>query len=221
MRKVNLISGMKKSATPAWVRALAAGKITPANIAKLTALLPAGKTRLLKDLKGKPKFLGAGGEGDVYESFTGKYGPSATKLISQQGSKKLERHIARIKNLFSSSDIFPEIISTIRGGRGYTLPLLFNNPPKSNALKEILGTPSSNKKQWLDFVKRFQRVSLEPEKVSIPEAKRYGSYGAAGLPFTSKINTHIGPVSIGDIKGSGNIMFNSSGRPYLVDPWIQ
>lgn len=220
MLKVNLVSGMKKSATPAWVRALATGKITPANISKLTALLPAGKTRLLKNLKGKPKFLGAGGEGKVYESFTGQHGPSALKIISQKASPRGEKRIKDIKNLFSSSDIYPEILSTISGGRGYALPKLMHNPPVSNPLKEIFGTATSNKKQWMDFVKRFQQASLDPEGVNIANAKRFGSYGAGGLPRTSKIRTAAGPVHIADITGSGNIMFNSSGRPYLVDPWI-
>lgn len=220
MRKVNLVSGMKKSATPAWVRALSAGKIKPDNISKLTALLPAGKTRLLKDLKGKPKFLGAGGEGRVYESFTGQLGPSALKILSQKGSPRVEKRIEDIKNLFSSSDIFPEIISTIRGGRGYAMPRLLPNPPIGNAFKELFGTPSSNKKQWLDFVRRFQKSTLNPENVSITDAKRFGSYGAAGLPRRAQMRTPSGPVLISDIKNSGNIMFNQSGRPYLADPYI-
>ena len=220
MRKVNLVSGMKKSATPAWVRALATGKITPDSISKLTALLPAGKTRLLKNLKGKPKFLGAGGEGKVYESFTGQHGPSALKIISQKGSPRAEKRIEDIKNLFSSSDIYPDILSTIRGGRGYAMPRLLHNPPSGNAFNELLGTPSSNKKQWLDFVNRFQKSTLEPEKVYIPNAKRFGSYAAGGLPNTALMRTAKGPVAISDIRGSGNIMFNQSGRPYLTDPYI-
>lgn len=220
MRKVNLISGMKKSASPAWVRALAAGKLSANSISKLTKLLPEGKTRLLKDLKGKPKFLGAGGEGSVYESFTGGHGSSALKLISQKGSPYNEKHVADLNNLFSSSDIFPEILSTVRGGRGYALPRLMPNPPVPNPLKEIFGTATSNKKQWMDFVKRFQQASLEPEGVNIANAKRFGSYGAGGLPRTSKIRTATGPVPISDIR-SGNILFNSRGRPYLVDPWIR
>jgi len=220
MSKVNLISGMKKSASPAWIRALAAGKISANNISKLTKLLPEGKTRLLKDLKGKPKFLGAGGEGRVYESFTGQHGPSALKLISQKGSPRAEKRIENIKNLFSSSDIYPTILSTLKGGRGYALPRLLSNPPPGKAFQELLGTASSNKKQWLDFVNRFQKSTLEPGRVSISDAKRFGNYNAGGLPNSSVMQTAKGPVAIDDIKGSGNIMFNQTGRPYLTDPGI-
>jgi hypothetical protein len=219
MHKVNLISDMKKSASPAWVRALTAGKLSANNIAKLTKLLPEGKTRLLKDVKGKPKLLGAGGEGRVYESFTGQHGPSALKILSQKGSPRAEKRIEAIKNLFSSSDIYPEILSSV-SGRGYAMPRLLSSPPTGKAIKEILGTPSSNKKQWLDFINRFQKSTLNPERVSIPNAKRFGSYAAGGLPNTALMRTAKGPVAISDITGSGNIMFNQSGRPYLIDPYI-
>jgi hypothetical protein len=220
MSKVNLISGMKKSASPAWIRALAAGKISANNISKLTKLLPEGKTRLLKDLKDKPKFLGAGGEGRVYESFTGQHGPSALKIISQKGSLRAEKRIEDLKNLFSSSDIYPTILSTLKGGRGYALPRLLSNPPPGKALQELLGTSSSNKKQWLDFVNRFQKSTLEPGRVSISDAKRFGNYNAGGLPNSAVMHTANGPVFIDDIKGSGNIMFNQTGRPYLTDPGL-
>lgn len=219
MRKVNLISGMKKSASPAWVRALVAGKLSANNIAKLTKLLPEGKTRLLKDVKGKPKLLGAGGEGKVYESFTGQHGPSALKILSQKGSPRAEKRIEAIKNLFSSSDIYPEILSTV-AGRGYAMPRLLSSPPPGKVIQELLGTPSSNKKQWLDFINRFQKSTLNPERVSIPDAKRLGSYNAGGLPSSAQMKTQNGPVAITDIKGSGNIMFNQAGRPYLTDPYI-
>ena len=219
MSKVNLISGMKKSASPAWVRALAAGKLSANSISKLTKLLPEGKTRLLKDLKGKPKFLGVGGEGKVYESFTGQHGPSALKLISQKGSPRAEKRIEDIKNLFSSSDIYPAILSSV-AGRGYAMPRLLSNPPPGKVIQELLGTPSSNKKQWLDFVNRFQKSTLNPERVSVSDAKRFGSYNAGGLPSSAQMKTQNGPVAITDIKGSGNIMFNQSGRPYLTDPYI-
>lgn len=219
LETLTLISGMNKQATPAWVRALAKG-LSPKSIEKLTAGLPANKTRLLKNVKGKPKLLGGGGEGTVYESFTGKHGPSALKLISQKGSPRAEKRVESIKNLFSSSSIFPEILSTIRGGRGYAIPRLNAAPPKPNVLKEILSLPSSNKKQWLDFVQRFQKSTLNPERVSIPEAKSFGSFRAGGLPNTAGMQTTKGPVNIRDIKGEGNIMFSPQGRPYLVDPYI-
>lgn len=219
MSEVNLISGMKKSASPAWVRALAAGKLSANSISKLTKLLPEGKTRLLKDLKGNPKFLGVGGEGKVYESFTGQHGPSALKILSQKGSPRAEKRIEDIKNLFSSSDIYPAILSSV-AGRGYAMPRLLSNPPPGKVIQELLGTPSSNKKQWLDFVNRFQKSTLNPERVSVSDAKRFGSYNAGGLPSSAQMKTQNGPVSIRDIKGSGNIMFNQSGRPYLTDPYI-
>jgi hypothetical protein len=217
--KINLISGMTKQASPAWVRALAKG-MSPKSIEKLTAALPANKTRLLKDMAGKPKLLGAGGEGRVYESFTGGQGPSALKLISSKASPANEKRIKAIENLFSSSSIFPSILSTVRGGRGYAIPRLLSNPPPGKALQELLGTASSNKKQWLDFVNRFQKSTLEPGRVSISDAKRFGNYNAGGLPNSAVMQTAKGPVAIGDIKGSGNIMFNQTGRPYLVDPYI-
>jgi hypothetical protein len=194
--------------------------MSPQSIEKLTAALPANKTRLLKNVKGKPKLLGGGGEGNVYESFTGKHGPSALKLISQKGSPRAEKRVESIKNLFSSSDIYPSILSSVAGGRGYATPRLLSNPPPGNPIKELLGMPSSNKKQWLDFVKRFQKSTLDPENVSIPDAKRFGSYGAGGLPRKAQMRTSNGPVSISDIKGTGNIMFNQTGRPYLTDPYI-
>jgi len=219
LETLTLISGMNKQATPAWVRALAKG-MTPKNIEKLTAGLPANKTRLLKNTAGKPKLLGSGGEGSVFESFTGQHGPSALKLISQKGSPRAEYHVNAIENLFSSSSIFPEILSTVRGGRGYAIPRLQPHPPATNAFKELLALPSSNKKQWLDFVKRFQKSTLNPDSVSIPDAKRYGSYGAGGLPRAVFMPTAKGPVHVDDIKGSGNIMFSPQGRPYLVDPYV-
>jgi hypothetical protein len=217
--ELTLISGMNKQASPAWVRALAKG-MSLQNIEKLTAALPANKTRLLKDISGKPRMLGAGGEGRVYESFTGGQGPSALKLISSKASPINEKRIKAIENLFSSSDIFPNILSVIRGGRGYAIPRLNSIPPTSNPLKEILSLPSSNKKQWLDFVQRFQKSTLNPERVSIPAAKRYGSFRAGGLPNAATMRTAKGPVNISDIAGSGNIMFSPQGRPYLVDPYI-
>jgi hypothetical protein len=218
--KVNLISGTIKEATPAWVRALAGGGLSSASLKKLIQTLPENKTRLLKSINNKPKLLGAGGEGRVYESFTGGHGPSAIKLISTRPSAANEKRIDSIKNLFSSSDIFPQVLSTIRGGRGYAIPRLQPLPPTSNSLKELMSLPSSNKKQWLDFVNRFQKSTLEPERVSIPDAKRFGNYNAGGLPNTALMQTAKGPVDVSDIKGSGNIMFNQTGRPYLVDPWI-
>lgn len=217
--ELTLISGMTKQATPAWVRALAKGMSTQ-SIEKLTAALPANKTRLLKSISGKPRMLGAGGEGRVYESFTGGHGPSALKLISSKAAPVNEKRIKSIENLFSSSDIFPNVLSVIRGGRGYAIPRLNPIPPKGNALKEILSLPSSNKKQWLDFVQRFQKSTLNPERVSIPDAKRYQSFRAGGLPNTATMQTAKGPVHISDIAGSGNIMFSPQGRPYLVDPYI-
>ncbi len=210
---------MTKQATPAWVRALAKG-MSPQSIEKLTAALPTNKTRLLKSISGKPRMLGAGGEGRVYESFTGGHGPSALKLISSKASPINEKRIKAIENLFSSSDVFPNILSVIRGGRGYAIPRLNPIPPKGNALKEILSLPSSNKKQWLDFVQRFQKSTLNPEKVSIPAAKKYQSFRAGGLPNSATMQTAKGPVHISDITGSGNIMFSPQGRPYLVDPYI-
>ncbi len=210
---------MNKRATPAWVRALSKG-LSPKSIEKLTAGLPDNKTRLLKNTAGKPKLLGAGGEGRVFESFTGQHGPSALKLISQKGSPRAENRVKAIENLFSSSSIFPEILSTVRGGRGYAIPRLKPHPPATNTLKELLALPSSNKKQWLDFVKRFQKSTLNPEHVSIPDAKSYGSFRAGGLPNAATMQTAKGPVNIRDIKGSGNIMFSPQGRPYLVDPYI-
>jgi hypothetical protein len=219
LETLTLISGMNKQATPAWVRALAKG-MTPKNIEKLTAGLPADKTRLLKNTAGKPKLLGAGGEGRVFESFTGGRGPSALKLISQKGSPRAENRVKDIENLFSSSSVFPEILSTIRGGRGYAIPRLNSAPPKPNVMKEILSLPSSNKKQWLDFVQRFQKSTLNPSHVSIPDAKSFGSFRAGGLPNTASMRTSKGPVNIRDIKGEGNIMFSPQGRPYLVDPYI-
>ena len=218
--KINLISGMAKEATPAWVRALAKGGLSKGNIEKLITSLPADKTRLLKNINNKPKLLGAGGEGRVYESFTGGHGPSALKLLSARPSALNESRVEAVKNLFSSSDIFPQILATIRGGRGYAIPRLNPLPAPVNPLKELLSLPSSNKQQWMDFVKRFQKATLEPGKVSIPDAKRFGSYGAGGLPNTALMRTAKGPADVSDIKGSGNVMFNQTGRPYLVDPWI-
>jgi len=100
------------------------------------------------------------------------------------------------------------------------MPRLLSNPPPGKVIQELLGMPSSNKKQWLDFVNRFQKSTLNPERVSVSDAKRFGSYNAGGLPPSAQMKTQNGPVSIRDIKGSGNIMFNQSGRPYLTDPYI-
>lgn len=226
-----------KEAKPAWVSMLEKGLLSPKSVGRLagTPLTPKGTiglaTRQLNNIKGKPTYVGGGGEGSVYKSFTSGHGPSVMKRFAQKPNISTGGRVDKMQNLFSTSDVYPQFLGALgktkanpNAAVGYAIPELTHNPKARliDRLKSFVGRGPLDKGGWAGFVGKLKELSL-PETAgtfNMTAAKKGPAWANAGLPNAAYVKYPGGNFAhIGDMTGSGNIMYDPKTlAPKLVDP---
>ena len=200
---------MIKEAQPAWVRALQKG-LSAKSIARLTKELPQGVTR---QISGTP--IGRGSEGKIFPAFTGGIGESVIKRFHSPNERKVEA----LKSLFSQHpEIFPTIVKSLPKGKGYIMPKYYDNPPVGigETIKNMFGMGSGAK--WSDFISYLKANAQTRFPIRTPS--RFSSMNPiikAELPSELR----LGNFKINDLsRYSNNVMFDRTGKPVIVDPYI-
>lgn len=228
---------MVKEAKPAWVSMLEKGLLSSKSVGRLaeTSLAPKGTagllTRQINNIKGKPIFVGGGGEGSVYKSFTSGHGPSVMKRFAQKPNLATGERVDKMRNLFSTSDVYPQFLGALgktkanpKAAVGYAIPELTHNPKARflDKIKSLVGRGPLDKGGWAGFVGKLKDLSL-PETAgtfNMAAAKKGPGWAHAGLPNAAYVKYPGGNFAhIGDLRGSGNIMYDPKTlAPKLVDP---
>lgn len=210
--KLSASFDMIKSSSPAWVRALQQGLLSPSSIKRLAQELPKETTRQISD-----KVIGRGTEGKILPAFSGGgVGESVIKLLHNPDKLKINK----LNQLFSQYPaIFPTLTKVLKEGKGYAMPKYFANPPSGlgESLKDLMGIGAGAK--WRDFLSYLQ--SNAQSKIPIKLTSRFSGIAPVvkkNLP--SEIS--LGKFNINDLnRYSNNVMFTGTGKPVIVDPYIQ
>lgn len=211
-QRLQMCSYIIKRASPAWVRAIQSGSLSPSSLKRLANILPSSVTRQLSN---KP--IGSGTEGKIFPSFSGGgVGNSVIKRLHTPNEDK----VRKLTSLFSShKEVFPEVLKVLGGGKGYAMPKYNVSPPTGvlAGVKDLVGLGSGAKwREFLSYLKKNTTSSSSPINLTsrfdgmAPVAKK-------NMPYGMVMNGH----KINDLsRYSNNIMFNNNGKPVIVDPYI-